>query len=186
MHSLTLFGPVWRFSEFPNGFATFTSSLSIQKFNPPMTRLLLSSAVLFCTLMTGCATSQNVTLAQGSPAKPITTAALVPQDGNSAVMNTHLQAALMAQGVTPKTTLPASTRKSTEVDAIVTYTDVWRWDLVMYLKSITINVTDAASGNLLAMGRWDNSAFHGFQDAKQVTGDLMTEIFAKLKEAKAP
>ena len=56
----------------------------------------------------------------------------------------------------------------------------------MYLKSITINVSDAASGNLLAMGRWDNSAFHGFQDAKQVTGDLMAEMFAKLKTSTVP
>lgn len=150
-----------------------------------MTRLLLSTAVMFCALMTGCATSQNVTLAQAATAKPITTAALVPQDGNSAVMDTHLQSALMAQGVTPKTALPAATRKSAEVDAIVTYTDVWRWDVIMYLKSITINVSDAASGNLLAMGRWDNSAFHGFQDAKQVTSELVTEMFAKLKASKS-
>ena len=150
-----------------------------------MTRLLSSSAVLFCALMTGCATSQNVTMAQGLPSKPITTAALVPQDGNSPVMDTNLQAALVAQGVTPKIALPASTRKSAEVDAIVTYTDVWRWDLIMYLKSITINVSDAASGNLLAMGRWDNSAFHGFQDAEQVTSDLVAEMFAKLKSSKS-
>jgi len=101
-------------------------------------------------------------------------------------MDTNLQAALMAQGVTPKTALPAATRKSAEVDAIVTYTDVWRWDLIMYLKSITINVSDAASGNLLAMGRWDNSAFHGFQDAKQVTSDLVSEMFTKLKAGKTP
>ncbi len=150
-----------------------------------MTRLLISSAILFCALMTGCATSQNVTLAQGSPSKPITTAALVPQDGNSPVMDTNLQSALVAQGVTPKIALPASTRKSAEVDAIVTYTDVWRWDLIMYLKSITINVSDAASGNLLAMGRWDNSVFHGFQDAEQVTSDLVAEMFAKLKSSKS-
>ncbi len=150
-----------------------------------MTRLLSSSAVLFCALMTGCATSQNVTMAQGLPSKPITTAALVPQDGNSPVMDTNLQSALVAQGVTPKIALPASTRKSAEVDAIVTYTDVWRWDLIMYLKSITINVSDAASGNLLAMGRWDNSAFHGFQDAEQVTSDLVAEMFAKLKSSKS-
>ena len=150
-----------------------------------MTRLLISSAVLFCAFMTGCATSQNVTLAQVAPSKPITTAALVPQDGNSPVMDTHLQAALMTQGVTPKAALPASTRKSAEVDAIVTYTDVWRWDVIMYLKSITINVSDAVSGNLLAMGRWDNSAFHGFQDARQVTSELVAEMFAKLKVGKS-
>lgn len=101
-------------------------------------------------------------------------------------MDTNLQAALMAQGITPKPSMPASTRKSTEVDAIVTYTDVWRWDLIMYLKSITVNVSDAASGNLLAMERWDSSAFHGFQDGKQVTSNLMTEIFSKFKAGNAP
>jgi hypothetical protein len=164
---------------------TFLAVLPISRKIMLTTRLLVSSAIVFCALMTGCATSQNVTLAQSSPVKPIATAALVPQDGNSAAMDINLTAALIAQGVTPKTALPAATRKSAEVDALVTYTDVWRWDLVMYLKSITVNVSDAASGNLLAMGRWDNSAFHGFQDAKQVTSDLVTEMFAKLKAAKS-
>lgn len=56
----------------------------------------------------------------------------------------------------------------------------------MSLKSITNNVSEAASGNLLAMGRWDNWAFDRVRDAKQVTSDLMAEMFAKLKFGKAP
>jgi hypothetical protein len=151
-----------------------------------MNRSFLSFAVLLCALMTGCATSQNVTLAQITASKPIVTAALVPQEGNSIDMDTNVRAALMAQGVTSQAALPTGTRKSAEVDAIVSYSDVWRWDLVMYLRTLTINVFDASSGNLLAMGRWDNSAFHGFQDAKQVTRDLMSEMFAKLQAKKAP
>ncbi|MBA4329339.1 MAG: hypothetical protein C0428_14005 [Polaromonas sp.] len=151
-----------------------------------MTRLLLSSLLAFSALATGCATSQNVTVGQLAPARSISTAALVPQDGNSAAMDNNVRGALMAQGVTAQGNLPAGTRKSSNVDAIVSYTDVWRWDVAMYLRSMTINVFDATSGNLLAMGRWDNSAFHGFQDAGQVTKDLMTEVFSKIKASKAP
>jgi hypothetical protein len=100
-------------------------------------------------------------------------------------MDTNIRSALMAQGVTPQAALPAGTRKNADVDALVSYTAVWRWDLVMYLRTLTINISDAATGNLLAMARWDNSAFHGFQDAKQVTSDLVADMFGKLKVGKA-
>jgi hypothetical protein len=148
-------------------------------------RFLVSTAIVFCTLMTGCATSQNVTLAQLTTAKPIASAALVPQEGNAPDMDTNIRSALMAQGVTPQAALPAGTRKNADVDALVSYTAVWHWDLVMYLRTLTINISDAATGNLLAMARWDNSAFHGFQDAKQVTSDLVADMFGKLKVGKA-
>ena len=149
-----------------------------------MNRFFLSLAVLICALMTGCATSQNVTLAQIAAPKPIATAALIPQEGNSVDMDANVRAALLAQGVAPQAALPAGTRKSADVDAIVSYSDVWRWDVVMYLRTLTIDIFDASSGNLLAMGRWDNSALHGFQDSKLVTSDLMSEMFAKLKASK--
>ncbi len=151
-----------------------------------MTRLLLSSLLAFSALATGCATSQNVTLGQLEPARAITSAALVPQDGNSAAMDDHVRTALMMQGVTARETVYPGTRQSNRVDAIVGYTDVWRWDLTMYLRSLTIQVFDARTGNLLAMGRWDNSAFHGFQDAGQVTRTLMNDVFAKIRTQKAP
>ncbi len=151
-----------------------------------MTRLLLSSLLAFSALATGCATSQNVTLGQLTPARTITKAALVPQDGNSAAMDDHVRTALMMQGVEARDTVYPGTRQNDRVDAIVGYTDVWRWDLTMYLRSLTIQVFDARTGNLLAMGRWDNSAFHGFQDAGHVTRNLMNEVFAKIRTQKAP
>jgi hypothetical protein len=34
------------------------------------------------------------------------------------------------------------------------------------------------------MARCDNSAFHGFQDPRQITSDLVAEMFGKLKAGK--
>lgn len=146
-----------------------------------MNRFIPSSIVLFAVLMTGCATSQNVTLGQLSAPQSLSSAALVPQEGNSSDMNENMRAAMLSQGLAPQAALPAGTRKSTEVDALVSYTDSWRWDLVMYLRSLTINIFDARSGNLLAMGRWDNSAMHTFPDSKLVTQNLMAEMLGKVK-----
>ena len=132
-----------------------------------MTRFVVSSVVLFCLLMTGSVKLKDVTLTQLATAKPIASAAL------------------LGQGVAPQAALTAETRKSAEVNAIVSYADVWRWGLVMYLRTLTINTFDASSGNLLASGRWEHLAFHSFQDAKLVTSDLMAEMFAERKASGA-
>jgi hypothetical protein len=140
--------------------------------------------VALVVALTGCATSQNVTVGNVAAQKKITTAALVPQEGNSADMDSQVQQQLMAYGITPKSPLPVGTRQSADVDVIVAYADVWRWDVVMYLRSLTINLFDGPSGNLLATGRWDNSAFHGFKNSKDITKELLDDMFAKLPTAK--
>jgi hypothetical protein len=143
--------------------------------------LVVMAAMVF---LTGCATSRSVTVGQLAPQKKIATAALVPQEGNSPEMDTHVRQQIMAQGITPKAPLVSGTRKSNDVDVIVAYSDVWRWDVVMYLKSLTINLFDGPSGNLLVTGRWDNSAFHGFQNPADVTKELLDDMFAKLSQQK--
>lgn len=50
-------------------------------------------------------------------------------------------------------------------------------------KNLEIDFFDARTGNLLVTGRWQNSAFHGFQNAATVTREVMAEMFAKLKGA---
>ena len=141
----------------------------------------LAIAFSMLALTTGCATSQNVSLAQISGTKTLSTVALVPSDGNSGDMDTAIKSAFLAQGVAPKQTLPAGTRRSSEVDVIVDYTDQWRWDIAMYLRWVTINMYDADTGNLLANARWDNSAFHGFKDYKVVVKGLVDDMVAKVK-----
>ena len=146
-----------------------------------MRRLMIAVSLMVVALASGCATSQNVKLAQLGAGRPIATAALAPSEGNSADMDAAVKAALANQGLTAKAPLPAGTRKSADVDMIVSYTDQWRWDLAMYLRWVTIEMYDSDTGNLLATARWENSAFHGFQDYKTVVKGLIDEMMVQIK-----
>lgn len=146
-----------------------------------MRQMLVAASIVATLSMGGCATSQNVKLAQNTNARPLATVAMTPSDGNSADMDATLRSALENQGLMPKPQLPAGTRTSPDVDVIVSYVDQWRWDLVMYLRWVSIDMYDAKSGNLLASARWDNSAFHGFQDYRMVVKGLVDEMMAKIK-----
>lgn len=133
----------------------------------------------------GCSTTQRVVLAKADSTKVVQTVAQVRAADNSADMDANLQSALQKESLSIKATLPAGTRKSSEVDALVSYTDVWRWDLVMYLKSLSISMYDAETGDLLVTGQWSDSALHAFRDSKLVMQNLLDEMFGKLRSATA-
>lgn len=143
-----------------------------------LSSLLLSASLVF----SGCATQQETLLAKSTPPK-ISSVAQIPEEGNSPDMNANLAAALQTEGLSIKPPLPAGTRKSSGVDAIVSYTDVWRWDLVMYLKSINVRLYDAKSGDLVATGQWQDSQLHGFRDAKVIVQGVVSEMMAKIRAA---
>lgn len=105
---------------------------------------MLYRVAVFATLLfgTSCATHQDVLLAKTTP-PPITTIAQVPADGNSAEMDGLVRTSLVQNGFNVRAPLPAGTRKSDDVDAIISYVDVWRWDIVMYLQSVAIKIFDA-------------------------------------------
>jgi hypothetical protein len=134
----------------------------------------------FLTLA-GCSTNQDVTLIKGSMEKPIRTIAQVLDEGNSTEMNQNLVLSLHKQGLTVNPSQPKATRKSTSADALISYIDVWRWDIVMYLQSISIKVYDARSGDLIAIGEWKDSKLHGFRDSRKVVESLVQEIFSKIR-----
>ena len=144
-----------------------------------LTRCAAFSAAL---LLSACATHQDVLLAKSVP-PVIVSIAQVPSDGNSEAMDGAVRNALVQNGFNVRAPLPAGTRQSGDVDGIVSYVDVWRWDIVMYLHSIAIKIFDAQSGDLLVTGDWKNSAFHGFQDENKVVSDLIGEMSAKLRAA---
>jgi hypothetical protein len=145
----------------------------------------LSASVLALTfaLLSGCSTTQEIVLAKANPVKRVAVVAQSLEEDNSPQMNGNLEAALQKDGITLKTTLPAGTRKSADVDAIVSYTDVWRWDLVMYLKTLNVRLYDAETGDLLVTGQWNDSVMHGFRDAKVVMAGVVGEMLAKLRAA---
>ncbi|MBJ6979447.1 hypothetical protein [Luteimonas sp. MC1895] len=147
-----------------------------------MKLLTRGAAIAAALFLSACATHQDVLLAKSAP-PPVVSIAQVPSDGNSEAMDGALRNALVQNGFTVRAPLPAGTRQSSEVDAIVSYVDVWRWDMVMYLHSLAVKIFDARNGDLLVTGDWKNSAFHGFQDENRVISDVVAEMTAKLRTA---
>ena len=129
----------------------------------------------------GCSTTQQITLGKSATSKRIATVAQVMDDGNSPQMDTNLEAALTKEGLTVGAKLPLGTKTTKDVDVLVSYVDVWRWDLVMYMKNLTVQLRDAETGDLLAIVQWSDSAFHGFRDAKLVTESAVTEMLTKVR-----
>ena len=142
--------------------------------------------ILFA-ILTGCATSRTVSIGQLAPQqKKITTAALVSQDGKccSPEMDSYIQQQLIAYGIKMKPPLPVGTRQSNDVDVIVAYSDVWRWQYVMCLQSLNINLFEGSSGNLLATSRWDNPTPQEVQNPRAIIKELLDDIFSKLPVSK--
>jgi len=148
-----------------------------------MTSFKAAALALTVALLSACSTTQTVTLAKANPAQKVTTVAQVPEDGNSPEMNASLTSAVQNEGLQVKAPLPEGTRKSDDVDAIVSYVDVWRWDLVMYLQKLSVKLYDAKTGDLLVMGDWHDSPAHGFRDSKAVMQSVVSEMLAKLRGA---
>lgn len=139
-------------------------------------------AVVALALLSGCSTKQEVMLAKASPAK-ILSVAQTPEEGNSREMDAHLAGALTAQGLEVKPALPAGSRKAGEVDAIASYIDVWRWDIAMYMQSLSVKLFDAKTGDLLVTGEWRDSPLHGYRDPKTVMDTLIAEMLLKVRAA---
>lgn len=140
---------------------------------------------LMCLVaLTGCATRQEVLVAKASHSGPISTVAIAKAEGNSTEMTSHVEHALIKEGLSLKSELPMDTRVAADVDAIVSYVDVWRWDIVMYLQKLHVKVFDAKTGDLLVTGQWSDSPLHGFRNAKLTTQELIAEVFEKLRTQK--
>ncbi|MDP2407428.1 MAG: hypothetical protein U1D36_20190 [Hydrogenophaga sp.] len=152
-------------------------------FLPLPTSLLPALTVVALALLAGCSTTQEITLGAAVPKKVFTTVAHVQSDGNSSQMNSLLEAALLKEQLTVVGALPSGTRTAPDIDALVSYSDVWRWDLVMYLKHLTVQLYDAETGQLVALGRWSDSPMHGFRDPKTIMDGLISDLVNKVRGA---
>jgi len=136
--------------------------------------------------LSACATSQQVTLAKQNVPLAMNSVAQVHQADNSADMDQNLQHAVLNSGLKLKPTQPEGTIRSAGSDALISYRDVWRWDVVMYLQAVSINLFDAHSGDLLVTGTWQNSALHGFPNSGKVVDDLVKAMVDKVHAAGQP
>lgn len=142
-----------------------------------MNRVLASLLVLGIMLVSGCATSRNVVVNPGTRLQP-TSAHVVAHGGNSSDMDASIQRALMSQNLR---VTAAPEGQPTDADLLVRYTANWKWDIVMYLRALDIQVYDGRSGTLLGSGVWKNSALHGYHDRDKVVKNVVDELMLKLK-----
>lgn len=132
-------------------------------------------------LVSGCGGTNTVTRTSAKAPEQIRSASFSAQSGNSSEVTGYITEALASQGVATRAITPTQSFKSNDVDAIVTYVDVWRWDIVTYLKSIAISLYNAKTGELLVTGRWSDSLFHTYFRGDSVSKSLINEMFAKLQ-----
>lgn len=145
-------------------------------------RLLTIVGVCAATLfLTGCGGNITVTRTSAKAPEQIRSVSFAAQSGNSTEVSSYISEALASQGVATGSITPRQAFKSNDVDAIVSYVDVWRWDIVTYLKSIAISLYNAKTGELLVTGRWSDSLFHTYFRGDSVSKNLINEMFAKLQ-----
>lgn len=133
--------------------------------------------IIVCSVcLIGCATSRNVSSSRtlSAPLRSLKTVYVVNNGGKSNI-GENIQDTLVHYGFNVRSGPDVSTLKDT--DLIVRYTDRWRWDLVMYLRSLDVRVYDGATGDLLVSGSWKNSPLHGFYSAETVVTTLLNDTF---------
>jgi hypothetical protein len=148
-----------------------------------MTMMRWVGVVIAAMVLSGCATSRNVIPYGSIPAGTYRTAALVPQEGNSPEVDGYVKDALARHGIAVMLSKSPGTMKAEDVDLLVSYQDVWRWDLVMYLLSLRIDLFDARAGTLLVSGSWKNSPMHGFQRGEDEAKDLLDDMISRIRGA---
>jgi len=138
-------------------------------------------ALVVSTLLPACSTYKNVVVPHNSNPAEWKTAVLLESAGNSNEMDENLRIAMYKNGIDllPRDATPGSS-SATNADILVKYTDVWAWDLAMYLSTLDITFYNRKTYAELAKGEWHNSLFHGFHDAREVAIELVDAMFAEL------
>lgn len=140
-------------------------------------------ALLISTFLVGCSTTQDVVLVKPSAAKAISSVTQMPEKGNSPEMDANLRLAIEKEGIQFLGIGAQNAQTSANSNAVISYVDVWKWDLMMYLNSISIRLFDGSSGDLLVTGEWRDSDLHGFRDAKLVVENVVHEMLQKIRSA---
>jgi hypothetical protein len=140
-----------------------------------ITTLLVCLALPFA----GCA-SRDLQVAPGAAGKPIRTVVHMADDGNSNEMDEHLLTALESLGIAVKGSNALGDRRSDEADAVVAYVDAWRFEPVTYLRTLTVRLYAADSGELLASATWTAPLLPGYRDPEPIVKGVLKDLLARL------
>lgn len=138
--------------------------------------------ILFATsiFVGGCSTVNPARTQAGNNLSNFKTVYVVTHGGSSVDMDTHLQNTLLDRGL--KVSAGSENAKPINVDMYAIYTDTWRWDLTMYLKSLQIQFYETKNGTLIASGSFSNGILHSWPDA----GKKVAEVVATMYGEKRP
>ena len=128
--------------------------------------------------LAGCATQLGAVANPSTPKATYQSAYLVVHGDRSADMDAKLQRELLRHGLA--VTIGPENAPTGDAQLLVKYTDNWRWDIAMYLRTLDVMVYDAHSKALVATGSWRNSALHGFYSADKVVADVVDQTVGKL------
>ena len=114
---------------------------------------LLKLAVILTiatSLTTGCANLATSSISPSTKLSTLKTMYVKHYPSDNSGVNLEIADKLRSKGVTVLTgpeTLPSN------IDALVTYVDKWRWDITMYMLELTITIRDPKTETILATGK---------------------------------
>jgi len=142
-------------------------------------RIKLFFTIGIMLLLVGCASTTSMVVDPGSRVPQYDSAYVVKHGGNSSDMDDALTTALLKQHLNVKSGNKAPV--SSMQQYIVTYSDHWYWDLVMYLKAVSISIKNGTNHNIIAQGSWENSFLHSYPDVNEVMENLVHKLFQKIR-----
>jgi hypothetical protein len=119
----------------------------------------------------GCATSSDLVVNRSAPRTVYTSAYIVVNADNGADIDALIKKELLRHGLNVSSGNASQTSGRLRIE----YVDEWKWDMVMYLRSIDVSAYDDRSQDLLATASWKNSAMHGFHSKDTVVADVVSE-----------
>jgi len=137
--------------------------------------LLLAASLCF----SACSTVNPARTQAESNLRTFKTAYVVTHGGSSFDMDQHLQNALLDRGL--KVSAGPEKAKPTDVEMYAIYTDTWRWDLTMYLKSLQIQFYETKNGTLVASGSFSNGILHSWPDAGKKVSEVVATMYGEKK-----
>jgi hypothetical protein len=133
-------------------------------------------------MATACSTVRAPVVPDPGSLRSIRTAYVVAPRGESRGTDAAIQLALAKRGI--RASKGSEAQRPREVDAYVTFTELWRWDLFTQLKSLDISVFDSTTDALLASGQYRKSPFPLIPNVSDTAQEVVDSLFVSRQTAR--
>ncbi|MBI4838870.1 MAG: hypothetical protein HY806_06980 [Nitrospirae bacterium] len=140
-------------------------------------KMKLILIILIGASLASCSTIRPAGVYSRDSLNEIHSAFVVQNKESKRGIDIYIQKALAVRGIS--SSIGPIESKPENVKAYVTYADVWRWDMSIYLEKLDINIYDNQTNELIATGEFDNSWLHSFPDPSQKVFQVIDSIWTK-------